>query len=84
MVAKRIEIVRPDDGTGSSAGSQSLPRARRSWAKGRPVQTGKLERDVDAVLRTKGLELDAPVERVLDEFNRRGSKLKPFRGKRLR
>lgn len=80
MTPKRVVDVFEEART--EARTSDVPRSR---ARSRPIKVGRLEKEVDAVLRTKGLELNQPVEKVLNEFKRRASKLKPFaRGHRLR
>lgn len=77
MATKRVEDVAEAWRTEGPVGSRRRVRLK-------PIKTGRLERDVDAVLESKGLALDQPLEDVLDEFRRRSSKLRPFRrGRRL-
>jgi hypothetical protein len=60
MAAKRVADVSSDysDGGEHPASNARLGRIRKQ---AQPLPVGKLERDVDALLRSKGVRLDEPV-----------------------
>ena len=60
MASKRVADVSADytDGQEHRASNAELGRIRKL---AQPLQTGKLERDVDALLRAKGVPLDETV-----------------------
>lgn len=77
MTFKRVEDV------GRAAAEQA--RVRRGGGRRlKPIKTGTLERSVDAVLGTKGLDLSEPVASVLAEFDRRARGFGRKGRKRLR
>lgn len=56
MAAKRVADVSADyESTQHGATNTEIGRIRKL---SKPLQTGKLERDVDALLRSKGVRLD--------------------------